>query len=80
MTVKNVRLKVYDMTCTACEKRVERTVKKLAGVIHVKANFSGQYADLEFDEQLSSIDQIKAAINHVGYSTENGKDLSLSVF
>lgn len=70
MSVKKVKLKVYDMTCTSCEKRIERTVKKLDGVIDVKANFSGQYADIEFDENLCSMSQIKAAIQRVGYSTD----------
>jgi sulfite exporter TauE/SafE/plastocyanin domain-containing protein/copper chaperone CopZ len=70
MSVKKVKLKVYDMTCTSCEKRIERTVKKLDGVIDVKANFSGQYADIEFDEDLCSMSQIKAAIQRVGYSTD----------
>lgn len=61
------------MTCTSCEKRVERTVQKLEGVIKVKANFSGQYAEIEYQEELTSLSQIKAAINSVGYSTENSK-------
>jgi sulfite exporter TauE/SafE/plastocyanin domain-containing protein/copper chaperone CopZ len=73
MSIKRERLKVYDMTCTSCEKRVERTVKRLNGVVDVKANFSGQFADLEFDDELCSINQIKESINQVGYSTENGK-------
>ncbi|WP_040208115.1 urease accessory protein UreH domain-containing protein [Neobacillus jeddahensis] len=73
MGIKRERIKVYDMTCTSCEKRIERTVKKLDGVIDVKANFSGQFADLEFNDEECSINQIKAAINRVGYSTENGK-------
>lgn len=73
MSMKKERLKVYDMTCTSCEKRIERAVKKLNGIVNVKANFSGQYTDLEFDDELCDIEQIKAAINRVGYSTENGK-------
>ncbi|MCL6570823.1 MAG: sulfite exporter TauE/SafE family protein [Bacillus sp. (in: Bacteria)] len=73
MSIKRERLKVYDMTCTSCEKRIERNVKKLNGVVDVKANFSGQFADLEFDDEICSINQIKDSINRVGYSTDNGK-------
>ena len=73
MSIRNQRVKVYDMTCTSCEKRIERTVKKLDGVIDVRANFSGQYADIEFIDEICSINQIKAAINRVGYSTEDAK-------
>ncbi|MEH7354152.1 sulfite exporter TauE/SafE family protein [Neobacillus drentensis] len=74
MSIRNQRVKVYDMTCTSCEKRIERTVKKLDGVIDVKANFSGQYADIEFNDEICSINEIKAAINRVGYNTENARD------
>jgi len=49
MSMKRESIKVYDMTCTSCEKRVERTVKKLDGVKNAKASFGGQFADIEFD-------------------------------
>ncbi|MFJ7725385.1 sulfite exporter TauE/SafE family protein [Neobacillus sp. NPDC097160] len=73
MSIRKERIKVYDMTCTSCEKRIERTVKKINGGIDVKANFTGQFADIEFNDELCSINEMKAAINRVGYSTENGK-------
>ena len=76
MSVRNERIKVYDMTCTTCEKRIERTVKKLSGVMDVKANFRGQNADIEFNDEICSINQIKAAINQIGYSTENAKGIT----
>ncbi|MFZ7946857.1 sulfite exporter TauE/SafE family protein [Neobacillus sp. 19] len=73
MSIRKERMKVYDMTCTSCEKRIERTVKKLDGVIDVKANFTGQFVDVEFNDELCTTNQLKEAINRVGYSTENGK-------
>ncbi|MFJ5716483.1 sulfite exporter TauE/SafE family protein [Neobacillus sp. NPDC093127] len=73
MSIRKERIKVYDMTCTSCEKRIERTLKKLDGVSDVKANFTGQFTDIKFNDKLCSITQIKDAINRVGYSTENGK-------
>lgn len=74
MSIKRESIKVYEMTCTSCEKRVERTVKKLDGVLSVKASFSGQFADIEFDHTLCDIKKIKAAIQSVGYRTESSKD------
>jgi sulfite exporter TauE/SafE/plastocyanin domain-containing protein/copper chaperone CopZ len=74
MSMKKDRIKVYEMTCTSCEKRVERSVNKIDGVTKIKANFSGQYAEIEYDDELCSISQIKTAIQNVGYSTENPKD------
>lgn len=74
MSIKNEKLKVYDMTCTSCEARVERAVLSTEGVITVKASFSGQYAHVEFDDEVCSVDKIKEAIQKAGYCTEKQKD------
>lgn len=74
MSVKKEKIKVYDMTCTSCEKRVERVVQKHKGVEKVKASFSGQFAEIEYDDDLCSMEEIKKAIQKVGYSTETVKD------
>lgn len=62
------------MTCTSCEKRVERSLNKLVGLYKVKANFSGQFAEIEYEDELCSKDEIKDAIKSAGYTTEAGKD------
>ncbi|EKN41613.1 heavy metal-binding domain-containing protein, partial [Clostridium botulinum CFSAN001627] len=41
MSIKKERIKVYDMTCTSCENRVEKAIKKLEGVLHAKASYMG---------------------------------------
>jgi sulfite exporter TauE/SafE/copper chaperone CopZ len=74
MSIIKERIKVYEMTCTSCEKRVERTVKKLDGVLDVKASFSGQFAEIEYDNHFCDVKKIKNAIESVGYSTESPKD------
>jgi sulfite exporter TauE/SafE/plastocyanin domain-containing protein/copper chaperone CopZ len=74
MSIKKEKIKVYDMTCTSCEGRVERAINNLIGVTNSKASFSGQYADVEYDDELLSLDEIKKAINVAGYTTQNPKD------
>lgn len=74
MSVKSERIKVFEMTCTSCEKRVERTVKKLNGVSSVKASFSGQFAEVEFNDEICSINKIKTAIQSIGYGTESSQN------
>jgi sulfite exporter TauE/SafE/plastocyanin domain-containing protein/copper chaperone CopZ len=74
MSLIKERIKVYEMTCTSCEKRVERTVKKLDGVLDVQASFSGQFAEIEYDDLICDVRKIKKAIESVGYSTESPKD------
>lgn len=73
MNVKKERLKVYDMTCTSCEKRVEDAIMKLKGIISAKASFNGQYVDVEYDAEICSIVNIKDAVKEAGYKTEKSK-------
>jgi sulfite exporter TauE/SafE/plastocyanin domain-containing protein/copper chaperone CopZ len=71
VSIKREKVKVYDMTCTSCEGKVERTLKKLAGVAGAKANFSAQHVIIEYDSKFCDIGMIKDSIKSAGYSVEN---------
>jgi sulfite exporter TauE/SafE/plastocyanin domain-containing protein/copper chaperone CopZ len=77
MSIKREKIKVYEMTCTSCENRVEKAVKKLEGVYAAKADFKGQFAEIEYDDELCNIDKIKAAIKNAGYTTVASKDYKI---
>ena len=74
MSMRKETIKVYDMTCASCENRVEIAVKKLEGIVNIKASYSGQFAEIEYDEKLCNLSKIKATITKAGYSTETPKD------
>ena len=74
MSIKREKIKVYEMTCTSCESRIEKAVGQLDGVINVKADYSGQYAVVEYDDELCSLNKIKASINSAGYNTQSHND------
>jgi len=74
MSIRKERIKVYDMTCTSCENRIETALKKLEGVTGAKASFKGQYVDVEYDGDLCDTGKIKAAIRNAGYSTQSSND------
>ncbi|WPC39464.1 sulfite exporter TauE/SafE family protein [Clostridium sp. JS66] len=78
MSIKNIRLKVYNMTCTSCEKSIERTLKRLVGVFNVKANYNEQYVEIEYDSELCNLKDIKSSIHSAGYSTENSSNLGIA--
>ena len=77
MTIKRHVVKVYDMTCTSCEKRVEKEIKKINGVQNVMASLSSSQAVVEFDTELCTESDIKTAIHNAGYSTENKNGIKL---
>lgn len=68
MSIKKEKIKVYDMTCTSCEARVEKALLNTEGVITVKASFSGQFAEIEYDDEVCNLDKIKEAIKCSGYN------------
>ncbi len=74
MSIKREKIKVYEMTCTSCENRVEKAIKKLEGVLDAKASYSGQFAEVVYDDELCSQGKIKAAIKNAGYSTQSSND------
>ena len=71
MSIKKEKIKVFDMTCTSCESRVERAVTKLYGVKKALASFSTQSLTIEYDTDLCNFEKIKTAIKAAGYSTES---------
>ncbi|MFT8313043.1 MAG: sulfite exporter TauE/SafE family protein [Clostridium sp.] len=78
MSIKKEKIKVFDMTCTSCELRVERAVKKLDGVKNAIASFSDQSLTIEYDTSLCNPDKIKAAIKTAGYSTESSNSYKIA--
>lgn len=77
MSIKREKIKVYDMTCSSCEKRIEREVQKLPGVINVKASFSDQCMTAEYDSEICNTEMIREAIKNAGYSTESNNTFKI---
>lgn len=77
MGIRIEKIKVYDMTCTSCEKRIEREIKKLNGVIDVLASFSDQCVTVKYDNEICSIGEIKEVIKKAGYSVDTQNTFKL---
>jgi sulfite exporter TauE/SafE/plastocyanin domain-containing protein/copper chaperone CopZ len=77
MSIKREKIKVYDMTCTSCEGKVERTLKRLEGVASVKASFSAQWVIVDYDSAFCDIGKIKESIKSAGYSVESSNSFKV---
>lgn len=77
MSIRNEKIKVYEMTCTSCENKVEKSIMKLEGVSKAKANYSGQFIIVSYNENLCTLPKIKDAITKAGYSTYASNDYKL---
>jgi Cu+-exporting ATPase len=66
-------IEVYGMTCGHCQKAVADAISSLEGVESVDVDLESQKAQVSFDLQKVSLDDIKGAVQKAGYSTEAEK-------
>lgn len=62
-----IRFNVEGMTCSACQSHVNKAVIKLDGIKNVSVNLLKNNMDVEFDENVCSIDNIIQAVSNAGY-------------
>ena len=60
-------LKVTGMTCGGCTSKVTHALKTVPGVNDVKVSLSAGEATVQYDERLTSPDQLKSAVEGAGY-------------
>jgi len=65
------KLKVTGMTCGGCSHRVGSALKAINGVSDVNVSLGAGVATVEFDGKLTSIDQLKLAVQHAGYGIDS---------
>jgi len=58
---------VSGMTCSACSAGIERTVKKLEGVLSVEVSLMGEFMTVEYEEKILSKEAIINAVLALGY-------------
>lgn len=62
-----VTIKVDGMTCEGCASHIDETLMKLKGVISAKASYRNKIVNVEYNPKLITIQEIKKAINDLGY-------------
>ncbi|MCX5878081.1 MAG: heavy metal translocating P-type ATPase [Deltaproteobacteria bacterium] len=67
MAEKNINIPVTGMSCANCALAIERTVKKLPGVVNASVNFASERARVEYIPSLTSLDEMIQAIEKAGY-------------
>ena len=68
------KFNVEGMTCSACSSHVDKTVKKLEGVIYCNVNLLSNTMEVEFDENVLQINDIMDAVNIAGYKAYINKE------
>ena len=63
-------LKVTGMTCGGCISNVMKALKAINGVGDVKVSLSAGEATVQFNERLTSPEQLKSAVKGAGYGVD----------
>ncbi|MGA9836114.1 MAG: heavy metal translocating P-type ATPase [Gemmatimonadaceae bacterium] len=69
-TGSRVVIPVSGMTCAACQARVQRTLKRTAGVADATVNLMLNNATIAYDPAATSPEQLVEAIRESGYGAE----------
>jgi len=64
-----VTLEVQGMTCAACPITVKKALKRVPGVSDVKVNYKSGIAEVNYDPNKTSPDELAKAITTAGYPT-----------
>jgi len=60
-------LKIQEMSCSSCANRIEKELKSIDGVIDVSVNFASEKAQIAFDKEITSIEELTKVVENIGY-------------
>jgi copper chaperone len=67
---ESVELTVTGMKCGGCESNVKTKLNSIDGVLSVNASSKEKKVSVEFDEEKTDLEAIKAAIAEAGFTVE----------
>lgn len=73
------QLTVTGMTCGGCSSNVTKALKAVNGVNDVTVSLSDGKTMVQYDEHLTSLDELKSAVTAAGYGVDasNNPELAL---
>jgi Cu+-exporting ATPase len=60
-------IKISGMSCASCAATIEKSLKKVKGVLNANVNFASEKAFVEYNPQQATRQQLEKAIKDVGY-------------
>ncbi len=60
-------LDIEGMTCASCASTIEKALKKTKGVDSASVNFAIERAVVEFDTNITNVEELEKAVEKVGY-------------
>lgn len=67
-TTTHTMLRAEGFSCPSCVTKIEKQVGRLKGVESVKVHFASARIEVDHDAQVTSVDEIVAAVAKAGYT------------
>ncbi len=74
------RFLVEGLTCASCASRVEDAVRKIQGVESVQVNLATGQAQIGYDKDQVSPQQLKESVSAIGYELKDASETSHAAF
>lgn len=71
---KRVNLSLFGMHCSSCAAIIEKSLKKVPGVVSANVNFAAEKASVVYDETLVGAKALIDAVAKAGYKAEEMND------
>lgn len=68
--LEKIDFSVLGMSCAACSKSAERSLKKTEGVSSAVVNIAAEKASVEYDPKVCNVDNLRAAVEKAGFTME----------
>ncbi len=68
--MENIELRIEGMHCTGCSARLQKVLSNLDGVSNAEVSFEKGMANIEFNKEIITLDEIKNAIVDSGFEVE----------
>ncbi|MEQ6390614.1 heavy metal translocating P-type ATPase [Bacillaceae bacterium S4-13-58] len=70
---------ITGMTCASCAQRIEKTTKKLQGVVDSNVNLATEKMSIQYDPAVVTVRDIMTAVSKIGYEAHEDVDSKESV-
>ena len=70
--IQTKEFRIEGMTCVNCQNRIEKKLKKTAGVQEAEANYNTGTATVTYDASVIDFNGIAAAVESLGYKAFEG--------
>ena len=65
-----LKLRVTGMTCGHCQAKVEQALRGMAGVVTAVVDLPDGEAEVDFDDDATTVDQLIHAVERAGYGAK----------